>query len=144
MTNLLVTSACMISKSIMLNQCVPCDTFLVLFSEDKIQFLIVISRVISVSVSVISLGLWLGRLICYSTYRKIPKISPGAYIFHKAFLRGLFLEGLTFGGAYVRREICISKSIGLACSGEDIYHFCSVFLCILRQIPSTSPPGGLY
>ena len=32
-------------------------------------------------------------------YRKIPKISPGAYIFQKPFLRGLFLEGLIFGGA---------------------------------------------
>ena len=26
-------------------------------------------------------------------YRKIPKISPGAYIFQRPFLRGLFLEG---------------------------------------------------
>ena len=33
-------------------------------------------------------------------YRKIPKISPGAYIFQRLFLRGLFLEGLIFGGAY--------------------------------------------
>ena len=48
------------------------------------------------------------------TYRKIPKISPGAYIFQRAFLRGLFLEGLIFGGAYLWREICVSKSIGLA------------------------------
>ena len=47
-------------------------------------------------------------------YRKIPKISPGAYIFQGAFLRGLFLEGLIFGEAYLRREICVSKSIGLA------------------------------
>ena len=31
-------------------------------------------------------------------YRKIPKISPGAYIFQKRpFLRGLFLEGLMYG-----------------------------------------------
>ena len=45
--------------------------------------------------------------------RKIPKISPGAYIFERPFLRGLFLEGLIFGGAYLRREICVSKSIGL-------------------------------
>ena len=43
------------------------------------------------------------------SYRKIPQISPGAYIFQKPFLRGLFLEGLIFGGAYVQREICISK-----------------------------------
>ena len=27
-------------------------------------------------------------------YRKIPKISPRAYIFQRSFLRGLFLEGL--------------------------------------------------
>ena len=47
-------------------------------------------------------------------YRKIPKISPEAYSFQRPFLRGLFLEGLKFGGAYVRREICVSKSIGLA------------------------------
>ena len=44
-------------------------------------------------------------------YRKIPKISPGAYIFQRPFLRGLFLEGLIFGGAYLRREICVSTSI---------------------------------
>ena len=49
-----------------------------------------------------------------SFYCKIPKISPGAYIFQRPFLRGLFLEGLMFGGAYLRREICVSKSIGLA------------------------------
>ena len=48
------------------------------------------------------------------TYHKIPKISPWAYIFQRPFLRGLFLEGLIFGGAYLRREICVSKSIGLA------------------------------
>ena len=85
-------------------------------------------------------------------YRKTPKISRGAYIiilffilFYYIilyFLRGLFLEGPIFGGAYVRREICVSKSIGLACSGKEIYHFCFVLLCIRGQIPSTSPPGA--
>ena len=43
-------------------------------------------------------------------YRKIPKISPGAYIFQRSVLRGLFLERLIFGRAYARREICVSKS----------------------------------
>ena len=33
-------------------------------------------------------------------------ISPGAYVFQRPFLRGLFLEGLIFGGAYLEREIC--------------------------------------
>ena len=49
--------------------------------------------------------------ISLQEYRKIPKISPGAYIFQRPFLRGLFLEGLIFGGAYVRREICVSKLV---------------------------------
>ena len=40
-------------------------------------------------------------------YRKIPKISLRAYIFQRSFLRGLYLEGLIFGGTYVRREICV-------------------------------------
>ena len=33
-------------------------------------------------------------------YREIPKISPGAYIFQRPFLRGLFLEG-----AYIRKGL---------------------------------------
>ena len=46
-------------------------------------------------------------------YRKIPKISPGAYLFY--FILFFFLGGGgRAGGAYVRREICLSKSIGLA------------------------------
>ena len=40
-------------------------------------------------------------------YRKIQKISPGAYLFQRPFLRGLFLEGPIFGEAYVRRENCV-------------------------------------
>ena len=36
------------------------------------------------------------------------------------------------------------KSVGLACSGKEIYHFCFALLCIQEQIPCTSPPGGLY
>ena len=48
------------------------------------------------------------------TYRKIPKISPGAYIFQRLFLRGFILAGLIFGGAYLQREICVSKLIRLA------------------------------
>ena len=54
------------------------------------------------------------------------------------------MEGLIFGGAYLQREICVSKSIGLACSGTEIYHFCFVLLCIRGQNPGTSPPGGSY
>ena len=52
----------------------------------------------------------------YIIYRKIPKISHGTYIFQRPYLRGIFLEGLIFGGAYLRTEICVSKPIGLAYS----------------------------
>ena len=52
------------------------------------------------------------------------------------------MAGPIFGGAYVRREIWVIKSVGLACSEKEIYHFCFVLLCIQGQIPSTSPPGA--
>ena len=48
-------------------------------------------------------------MVIYSNYRKIPKNKPRGLYFSK----DLF-EGLIFGGAYLRREICVSKSIGLA------------------------------
>ena len=39
-------------------------------------------------------------IIWQMTYRKILKISPGAYIFQRPFLRGLFSEGLIYGGKF--------------------------------------------
>ena len=56
----------------------------------------------------------------FLNYRKIPKISPSKALF----------EGLIYGGAYLRREICLSKSIGLALSWKEIYRFGFVLLCI--------------
>ena len=50
-------------------------------------------------------------------YRKIPKISPWAYI----IIQRPFSERPIFGEAYIRREICVSKSIGLAHSRNEIY-----------------------
>ena len=76
-------------------------------------------------------------------YLKIPKISPGAYIFQRPFLRGLFLEGLIFGGAYLRREICVSKSIGLALYLEVNLPFLLCFIVYLREIFQVQAPGGL-
>ena len=46
-------------------------------------------------------------------YRKIPKISPRVYIFQRPFLRGLFLVGLIFGGAYIRRGLSTEGSLRL-------------------------------
>ena len=42
---------------------------------------------------------WKKVVISRIMYRKIPKISPRAYIFQRPFLRGLFLEGLIFWAA---------------------------------------------
>ena len=76
-------------------------------------------------------------------YRKIPKISPGAYIFPRPFLRGLFLEGLIFGGAYLWTEICVSKSIRLALFLEVNLPFLLRFTLKLRAIFQVQAPGGL-
>ena len=78
------------------------------------------------------------------TYRKVPKISPGSYMFQRPFLRGLFLDGLIFGGAYVRSEICFSKSIGLAYSWKKINRFCFALLCIWGQFSKNKPLGCLF
>ena len=46
------------------------------------------------------------RIIKIKKYRKIPKISPGAYIFQRPFLRGIYVRrGLSTegGGAHISR-----------------------------------------
>ena len=58
--------------------------------------------------------------------------------------RGLFLEGLIFGGAYLRREIYVSKSIGLALKLKLNLPFLLCLLCIWGQFSKYKPPGGLY
>ena len=52
------------------------------------------------------------------------------------------MEGLIFGGAYVQREICVSKSTGLAIFLKRNLPLFFVLLCATGQFPSTSPPGG--
>ena len=69
--------------------------------------------------------------------------STGAYIFQRPYLRGLFLEGLIFGGAYVRREIFVSKSIRLALKLEVNLPFLLCFTLYLRVIFQVQAPGGL-
>ena len=44
-------------------------------------------------------------------YRKIPKISPGAYIL-RLFLRGLFLEGLIFEGLIYGEKFAFQNRLG--------------------------------
>ena len=76
-------------------------------------------------------------------YRKIPKISPGAYNFQRPILSGLFLEGLIFRAACLQREICVSNSIGLALLLEVNLSFFLCFTLYLRAIFQVQAPGGL-
>ena len=69
-------------------------------------------------------SLWERSIKC----RKIPKISPGAYIFQRPFSKGLFLEGLIFGGAYLRREIAFPIDWASLIVGSKFTVF--VLLCI--------------
>ena len=69
-------------------------------------------------------------------------LSPVAYIFQRSFSRGLFLEGLIFGGASLRTEICVSKSIGLALWWSKLSLFALFYFVFEGNFPSTSPRGG--
>ena len=73
-------------------------------------------------------------------YCKIPKISPGAYIFQRPFLRGLFLEGLIFRGAYLWRKIYVAKLSGQQLEGNLLFLLC--FTLYLRAISKYKRPGG--
>ena len=74
-------------------------------------------------------------------YRKIPKTSPGAYIFQRPFLRGLFFEGLIFGGAYGWREI--KNRLGQPSSWKEIYRF-SLFYFVFDGHFQVQVPRGAY
>ena len=56
----------------------------------------------------------------------------------------IILEGLIFQGAYLRREICVSKSIGLVLKLEGNLPFLLCFTLYLRAISKYKPPKGLY
>ena len=62
-------------------------------------------------------------------------------------LKALF-EGLIFEGAYLRGEICVSKSTGLALQLEGNLPFLFCFALYLRGISKYKPPpppgGGAY
>ena len=51
------------------------------------------------------------------------------------------MEGLIFGRAYLRREICVSKSTGLALQLEVNL---SCFTLYLREIFQVQAPGGRF
>ena len=71
-------------------------------------------------------------------YRKIPKISPGAYIFQRPF----------FGGAYIRRGLSTKGNLrfeldraSLIVGSKLPFFLCSTLY--LRAIFQVQAPGGL-
>ena len=54
------------------------------------------------------------------------------------------MEALIFGGIYLRKEICVSKSIGLALWLEINLPFLLCFTLYLRAIFQEQAPGDLY
>ena len=54
------------------------------------------------------------------------------------------MEGLILGGAYLRREIFVSKSIGLALKLEVNLPFLLCLTLYLRAIFQVQAPRGLY
>ena len=77
----------------------------------------------------------------YRGYRKIPKIIPGAYIFQRPFLRGLFLEGLIYGAGNLRLKIdWASLIVGSKFTVFALFNF----TLYLRGIFQLQALGGLY
>ena len=80
---------------------------------------------------------WYYAMIYNELLPSNSKNKPRGLYFSKALF-----EGLIFGGAPVRREICVSKSIGLALFLEgNLPFFC--FTLYLRAICKYKPPGRL-
>jgi len=71
-------------------------------------------------------------LIVKTIYRKIPKISPGAYIFQRPFLRGLSTEG------NLRLKIDWASLI----VGSKFTVFALFYFVFEGSFPSTSPRGA--
>ena len=69
---------------------------------------------------------------------------PRRLYFQRPFLRGLFLEGVICRGAYLWREICVSKSIGKALKLEGNLPFLLFVTLYLSAIFKYKPPAGLY
>ena len=63
-------------------------------------------------------------------YRKIPKVSPRAYIFQRPFLRGLYSEGLIYGGKFAFLNLIV---------GSKFTVFALFYFVFEVNFPSTSP-----
>ena len=65
-------------------------------------------------------------------YRKIPKISPGAYVFQRPVLRGLSTDG----------NLCFKIDWASLIAGSKLTVFALFYFVFKGNFPSTSPRGG--
>ena len=72
-------------------------------------------------------------------YCKILKISAGAYIFQRPFLRGLFLEGLMYGGKF-----SFQTQLGQLIVGRKFTVFVLFYFVFEGKFQVQAPLGGLY
>ena len=79
------------------------------------------------------------------SYLKILKISPGAYIFQRPFLRGLFLDGLIiWRGLSTEENLCFKIDWASLIVGSKFTVFALFNFVFEGNFPNTSPRGGLY
>ena len=73
-------------------------------------------------------------------------MSPGAYIFQRPFLRGLFLEGLYSVGPMYGGKFAFSKSIGLALywEGNLPFLFCFTYFVFEGKFQVQAPRGLIF
>ena len=85
-------------------------------------------------------------MVCFPSfqkYRKIPKISPGAYIFQ----RPLF-EGFVFGGAYIRRGLSTEGNLRFKIDWASLilgskFTVFALFYFLFEGNFQVQAPGGL-
>ena len=78
-------------------------------------------------------------VVVFVEYRKILKISPGAYIFRSLFLRGLYSEGL-----FPEGNLCFKIDWASLIVGSKFTVFALFYFVFEGNFPSTSSQGGLY
>ena len=74
--------------------------------------------------------------------KKIRKISPGAYISQRPFLRGLFLEGLTFGGLSTEGNLPFKIDWASLIVESKFTVFTLIYFVFEGNFSSTSPRGA--
>ena len=86
--------------------------------------------------STLRINIWPATQVKFYYYRKIPKISLGAYIFQRPFLRGLFLEGLIY-----ERKFAFQNRLGLPYSCGRKFTVFVLFYFVFEANFQVQAPG---